>query len=260
MTREVVDRLRAAGCVFAEEEAALLVAEAGSPAELDALVARRVAGEPLEYVVGWAEFAGLRLAVAPGVFVPRHRTELLVQEAVALVGGGRPVVVDLCCGCGALGAALAARVDVELYAADVDPVAVRCAAGNLAAAGGRVLTGDLYDALPVALRGRVRVLMANVPYVPTGEIALMPPEARDHEARMALDGGSDGLDLLRRVADGAPSWLAPGGHLLVESSERQAHAMTAVLAEHGLAARVVTSDDGDTTVVVGTRPAQRTGR
>src|SRR3954462_3557379 len=102
----VVARLRAAGCVFAEDEARLLLAGA-APDALDALVARRVAGEPLEPLLGWAEFCGLRVAVAPGVFVPRRRTEALVEEAVALFRPGA-VVVDLCCGSGALGLAVAA--------------------------------------------------------------------------------------------------------------------------------------------------------
>src|SRR6476661_11001286 len=105
----VVARLRAAGCVFAEDEARLLLAEARSDA-LDALVARRVAGEPLEHVLGWAEFCGLRIAVSPGVFVPRRRTEALVDLAVAvLVDVEHPVVVDLCCGAGGIGVAIAAR-------------------------------------------------------------------------------------------------------------------------------------------------------
>jgi release factor glutamine methyltransferase len=193
----VVARLRAAGCVYAEEEAALLLAEAAGPEQLAALVSRRIVGEPLEQVLGWAEFCGLRIAVDPGVFVPRRRTEFLVDRAVALAPD-RPVVVDLCCGSGALGAAVAAaRPGAELHAVDIDPAAVGCARRNVGPAGGRVHQGDLYTPLPAALRERVDVLLANVPYVPSGEIPLMPAEARLHEARLALDGGADGLDLLR---------------------------------------------------------------
>jgi release factor glutamine methyltransferase len=191
------------------------------------------------------------MVVEPGVFVPRHRTELLVDEAERLMPSGRPVVVDLCCGSGALGAALAARREVELYAADVDPAAVRCARVNVAAAGGQVFTGDLFDALPRGLRGHVRVLLANVPYVPTDAIALMPPEARDHETRATLDGGPDGLDLMRRVSAGALQWLAPGGAVLFESSEGQVDAMSAVLRADGLEPRVVRSEDLGATVVTG---------
>ena len=244
-------RLRAAGCVFAEDEARLLVEAAATPADLAAMVDRRVAGLPIEHILGWAEFCGLRMVVEPGVFVPRRRTEFLVHEAVAL---GRPgaVVVDLCCGCGAVGAAVAAAVGrVELHAADIDPVAVRCAGRNVAAAGGHTHVGDLYGPLPSTLRGRVDLLVVNAPYVPTGAVATMPPEARDHEPRVALDGGADGLDVHRRVAAAAVGWLAPGGHLLIETSELQAPTAVDILARSGLRPRVATSDDLDATVVIG---------
>ncbi|WP_282793330.1 putative protein N(5)-glutamine methyltransferase [Streptomyces sp. CC224B] len=250
---DAVARLRAAGCVFAEEEAELLVAAAATPAELDALVARRVSGLPLEHVVGWAEFAGLRVAVDPRVFVPRRRTEALVREAAALAAPGA-VVVDLCCGSGALGAALATALGrAELHAADIDPAAVACARRNVGALGGHVHEGDLYAALPAALRGRTDILLANVPYVPSGEVALLPAEAREHEARVALDGGADGLDVLRRVTAEAPRWLAPGGLLLFETSERQVPAAVAAVTDAGLAPRVVTDEELYATVVVARR-------
>lgn len=218
------------------------------------MVGRRVAGFPLEHVIGWAEFCGLRIAVDPGVFVPRHRTELLVKEANALVRPGA-VVVDLCCGTGALGVALAAAAErIDLHAADIDPAAVRCARRNLAAAGGHVYEGDLDAPLPATLRSRVDVLVANVPYVPTEEIELLPREARLHEAHRALDGGLDGLDIVRRVAATAPRWLRPGGHLLVETSERQAAQTVEIFATNGLIPRVATCDDLDATVVIGMRP------
>jgi len=244
--------LRAAGCVFAEDEARLLVSAARNPGELTALVDRRITGMPLEHVLGWAEFCGLRVAVDPGVFVPRRRTEFLVRRAAALA---RPqaVVVDLCCGSGALGAALAAALDrVELYAVDIDPAAVRCASRNLATVGGQVFEGDLHEPLPVTLRGRVDILVANVPYVPTEEIESLPAEARIHEARLALDGGADGLDVLRRIAAAAPQWLAPGGRLLFETSEHQAPQAVEALAGNGLSARVARSDEHNATVIIGT--------
>ena len=251
----VVTRLRAAGCVFAEDEAELLDSTARTPAELTAMVDRRVAGLPLEHVLGWAGFHGLRIAVDAGVFVPRRRTEFLVEQALA-VAPPAAVVVDLCCGSGALGAALAAALgEVELYAADIDPAAVRCARRNLEAAGGRVYEGDLFAPLPAGLRGRVDVLLANVPYVPTGEIGLLPAEARLYEALVALDGGSDGLDVLRRVAAEAAGWLAPGGHLLFETSARQVPAAVATVTRGGLAARVAECEERHATVVVATRPA-----
>jgi release factor glutamine methyltransferase len=267
----IVTRLRAAGCVFAEDEARLLISTARTPADLAAMVDQRAAGLPLEHVLGWAEFCGLRIAVDPGVFVPRRRTEFLVRQAAALarqaaspagqaLARPRAVVVDLCCGSGALGAALVAALDrVELHAADIDPAAVRCARRNVAAAGGQVYAGDLYQPLPASLRGRVDVLLANVPYVPTDEVGLLPPEARIHEARVALDGGADGLDVLRRVTAAAPLWLAPGGHVLFETSERQAPRAVETVAGDGLIPRVASSDELNATVVIGTRPALQSG-
>lgn len=246
--------LRAAGCVFAEDEADLILAAARDAREAAGLVERRARGLPLEQVVGWAGFRGRRIGVAPGVFVPRRRTEFLVAEALAQAPDAA-VVVDLCCGSGAVGAALAAELDgVELHAADIDPAAVRCARRNLAGVGGRVHTGDLFEALPARLRGRVDVLAANVPYVPTGEIGLLPTEARDHEPRVALDGGADGLDVLRRVAAGAPDWLAPGGCLLVETSRRQAPAAVRAFTAAGLRTRSAVSEEEDAHVVVGVAP------
>ena len=249
----IVSRLRAAGCVFAEDEARLLMSAARTPDELDAMVGQRVAGVPLEHVLGWAEFCGLRITVAPGVFVPRRRTEFLVRLAVARAQPGA-VMVDLCCGTGAIGAALAAAVErAEVYAADIDPAAVRCARQNLPA--DRVYQGDLYAPLPVGLRGRVAILAAKVPYVPSEEIGFLPPEARAYEPGVALDGGADGLDVLRRVAAGAAEWLAPGGHLLSETSDRQAPLAEAVTTASGLAARVARSPELEATVIIARRPS-----
>ena len=138
-----------------------------------------------------------------------------------------------------------------MHAADIDPAAVRCARRNLPGSRGHVYQGDLYEPLPAALRGRVAVLVANVPYVPTQEIEFLPPEARAHEPRAALDGGPDGLDVLRRVAAGAAEWLAPGGHLLIETSERQVPLAEAAFAASGLTTRVVSSADLEATVVIG---------
>ncbi|MEU2290126.1 putative protein N(5)-glutamine methyltransferase [Streptomyces bacillaris] len=245
------DVLRRAGCVFAEDEAALLQEAAASPDELALLVGRRAAGLPLEHVLGWAEFCGRRFAVDGGVFVPRRRTEFLVRHAVVLAPDPA-VVVDLCCGSGALGAALAGALGrVELHACDVEPAAVRCAQRNLAGLG-VVHEGDLFGPLPERLLGRVDVLLANVPYVPSADVELLPAEARVHEPRVALDGGGDGLDVMRRVAADAPRWLAPGGSLLVEASERQRDAAVEVLRGAGLSARVVVCEELYATVVIGT--------
>jgi release factor glutamine methyltransferase len=212
------------------------------------MVDRRVAGLPLEQVIGWAEFCGLRIAVEPGVFVPRRRTEFLVGQAAALAHPG-DLIVDLCCGAGAIAAALAAAVPgARVHAADIDPAAVRCARRNLP---GNVYEGDLFTPLPAALRGHVAILTANVPYVPSSEIPLLPAEARTHEPLAALSGGPDGLDIARRVTAGARGWLAPGGHLLIETSEQQAPAASAAFAAGGLSAQVVRSDDHYATVVIG---------
>jgi release factor glutamine methyltransferase len=242
---EIVARLRAAGCVFAEEEAEVLLRSAGTPAELDRLVAARVAGRPLEHLVGWVGFAGREIAVGPGVFVPRRRTELLVDQVVAL----RPrVVVELCCGAAAVAAAVAAALpEAEVHAADVSPEALVHARRNLRA--DRVHGGDMDEGLPADLRGRVDVLVANAPYVPTAAISSMPPEARDHEPLAALDGGADGLVHHRRIGALAPRWLRPGGHLVIETSAEQAAGTAAAMV--GFATAVVQDPERYATAVVG---------
>lgn len=252
---DIVAVLRAAGCVFAEDEAAVLLAEAPSPDALAAMVARRAAGDPLEQIVGWAGFRGLRVVVAPGVFVPRQRTSFLAGLAVAATRDGA-TVVDMCCGAGAV--ALAVRVEsgaAQVHAADVDPAAVACARRNLPPA--TVHQGDLYAALPPDLRGRVDVVVANAPYVPTAAVALMPPEARLHEPMVALDGGGDGLDIARRVVAGAPQWLVAGGVLLIETSDEQASVLRDVFVRNGFAASVESDDEIGATAVRGVLDGRR---
>lgn len=249
---EIVLALRGAGCVFAEDEAALIVREARTTDELAEMVARRVNGEPLEVILGWVSFGGLRLAVDPGVFVPRQRTMLLVDSAVGIAKAGS-VVVDLCCGSGAVGAVLASRVPgLQLAAADIDGAAVACARRNLEGIGD-VFEGDLYAALPAVLRGTVDILVVNAPYVPTAAIAMMPPEARDYEPLVALDGGADGLDIHRRVADHVAEWLAPDGVLLIEASEAQAPVSAALFDAMGLRPTIVHDEELDATAVLATR-------
>jgi release factor glutamine methyltransferase len=244
----VIARLRGAGCVFAEEEARLLASTARTPAELDSMVSQREHGLPLEQIVGWAEFCGLRILVDPGVFVPRRRSEFLVETAVSLATTTSPVIVDLCCGTGALGLGAATGA---CPGADIDQAAVTCARRNVEPAGGHAYRGDLFDALPRTLRGRVNVLICNAPYVPSAEIAFLPTEARDHEPLVALDGGLDGLAVLRRAALAAPGWLAPGGVLLVETSDHQALEMASAMSAAGLVARVHTDEGYGATVVTG---------
>ncbi len=231
--------------MFAEEEAALLLGSGHRGAGLEALVRRRLAGEPLETVLGWVAFAGRRLQVRPGVFVPRRRTELLARIAADRCGPGS-VLLELCCGVGPVAATVTAR---EIHLGDLDPVALECARVNVPH--GHVHASDLYADLPGDLRGRVDVVAANAPYVPTDHIELMPPEAREHETAMALDGGADGVDLHRRIAAEASAWLAPGGVLLIETSRAQAPLTEGAMLAAGLATEVVTDDESGGCVVLG---------
>lgn len=253
ITDMVVGRLRTAGCVYAEEEAALLVeASAGDLAALDRLVSSRVLGTPLEQILGWVAFGGQRLAVGPGVFVPRVRTEFLVEQALSVISQGA-VVVELCCGVAPVAAVVQrSKIVTELYAVDIDPVALGYARRNVLEPG-LVLRGDLYDPLPTELRGRVDVLVANAPYVPSEAVQLMPREARDHEPLIALDGGADGTDVHRRIIAEAPTWLSPTGTLLIETGREQSVITTEEMRRGGLLVKVVVDDHREATVVVGHR-------
>lgn len=247
----MVARLRAAGCVFAEDEAALIIGSARDEAELESLVGRREGGLPLEHVLGWAEFCGLRVEVDPGVFVPRPRSEFLVRQALGLARQSS-VVLDLCCGSGALGLAVCSKIDwAELHASDIDPAAVACARRNLERVDGHVYQGDLYEPLPRSLRGRVDLLLVVAPYVPADAIALLPHEARDFEPLSALDGGPDGLVVLRRVLEPAREWLAAGGILATEVGEGQVPALVELVAGAGLQPGVIRDEELDATVVTG---------
>ncbi|MDN4475208.1 putative protein N(5)-glutamine methyltransferase [Demequina sp. SYSU T00192] len=250
---DAVARLRAAGCVFAEDEARL-IAEAGGGDEgrTARLLSRRIAGEPLEHVLGWAGFAGLRIPVAPGMFVPRRRTELVASLAIALAPHGG-LVVDLCCGTGAIAAAVAhARPDLRIVAADVDPTAVAVSASTLARFDASSLLSDL-DAALGALAGTVDVVASCPPYVPTAEIPLMPREARDHEPTLALDGGADGTALQRGVLAASSRLLRPGGVAIVETSEALVELTARAAGDEGLEATVERDEELDATVVVARR-------
>ncbi|MER1996985.1 MAG: putative protein N(5)-glutamine methyltransferase [Arthrobacter sp.] len=247
-------QLQDAGCIFALEEAQLLLRGAASLPQAEELLLRRIAGEPLEYVLGWAEFLGLRLEVRPGVFIPRRRTEFLASAALECAASwDAPVVLDLCCGSGALSAVFAAALPrAILHAADTAPEAVSTARANL---GGKaqVYQGDLFGALPRQLRGRIDVVAANAPYVPTEQLPFLPREARNYEPAAALDGGREGLVLLRRIAAEAPAWLSRGGQLLVECSSTQAPSLVRDFAAAGFDVLIRTDTDTGTAVVCGTR-------
>ncbi|MEB7504914.1 putative protein N(5)-glutamine methyltransferase [Arthrobacter koreensis] len=245
-------RLQSAGCVFALEEAEHLLRAADSPDEAEALLQRRLSGEPLEYVLGWAEFLGRRVRVVPGVFIPRRRTEFLASAALESASRWEhPVILDLCCGSGALSTVFAgAFPEAELHAADLSSEAVAAARLNLGERA-EIHQGDLFAALPFRLRGSIDVVAANAPYVPTDQLPFLPREARIHEPAQALDGGREGLELLRRIAADAPAWLSSGGELLVECSEGQAPGLQADFRASGFQALVRTDAETGTAVVTG---------
>ncbi len=235
----IVERLRAAGCVAAEAEGAALLAAASGSADLESRVRRRETGEPLAWITGTAPFAGRSVLVDPGVYVPRPQTETLAARAgAALPVAGR--AVDLCTGTGAVAVHLrSARPAATVVGVDVDPRAVRCARRNGIAA----VVGDL-DA---PLRPGVwDVVTAVAPYVPSGALRLLPRDVTDHEPAGALDGGADGLAVVRRVIAGARRLLRPGGSLLLELGGDQETPVRATLAGTGFATGTTWCDeDGD---------------
>jgi release factor glutamine methyltransferase len=208
--QKMIERLRAAGCVAAEAEADEMLAATADPTMLDRWVSRREAGESLAWIVGWTTFCGRRLHVDPGVYVPRPQTEELARRAAALLPvGGR--AVDLCTGTGAIAAHLmVGDPTATVIGTELDERAARCARRN----GVTVVVSDLGQAFRPW--PPFDVVTAVAPYVPTEAIALLPSDVRAHEPRLALDGGTDGLDLVRRVVETAGQILRPGGHLLVE--------------------------------------------
>jgi release factor glutamine methyltransferase len=240
LATSILLRLRDAGCVFAEDEARLLCEFARDQDHLDELVDRRITGEPLEHLIGWVEFCGRGYFLGPDVFIPRQRSTLLVDEAARVKASGAGTILDLCCGCGALGIAVRNRVGGVVIASDISAVAVDFARRNGVHEG---YVGDLFDALPAVYRGQIDTLIANTPYVPSAAVSDMPRESRDYEPRTTVDGGPDGMDLQTRVLIEAIDWLAPGGSLLTETSAGQADALHALAASRGWNARVVSDDE-----------------
>ncbi|MCW2984929.1 MAG: methyltransferase [Conexibacter sp.] len=237
----LIELLERGGFVAAQEEAAELLARAGGDGELlDALVARRLTGEPLAWITGSVEFCGLSVRIDPGVYVPRWHSELLAERAAAALPE-HGVAVDLCTGCGAIAAVLAARrPSARVVAADVDPRAVACARAN----GVDAVTADLLP--PSLAAGTVDVVVGVVPYVPTGELGLLQRDTFTFETPLAYDGGEDGCAILRRAIAGAAGVLRRGGVLLLELGGDEASLLSGDLAGAGFTDVVVLRDeDGD---------------
>ncbi len=225
--RAVADRLAAAGCVAPAEEAALLLEGVTDGPALDARVARRELGEPLAWITGWTSFCGRPLHVAPGVYVPRAQTEDLARRAAGLLGD-RGRALDLCTGAGAVASHLRAEVPTAgVVGTDLDPAAAACARRN------RVPTvvGDLAE--PVRPDARFDLVTAVAPYVPTDELRLLPADVVRYEPRLALAGGGDGLDVIRRIVGAAAERLTPGGWLVLEVGGGQDQLLAPTLAAHG---------------------------
>jgi release factor glutamine methyltransferase len=243
----LVARLRAAGCVFAEEEAAEIRRVVRDPDAVEAVVAARAAGMPLEQAVGRARFAGIEVELAPGVFVPRLRAGAIVGAAVA----ARPaagVVVDLGAGAGPIAAALARLIPgAAVHAVEIDPAAVTVAARNGVRLGFAVHRGSWWDALPPSLRGRVDLAAAYLPHVPTHRLAHIPRDFREHEPATAVDGGADGLDPLRAVLAGFDEWLAPGGALVTLVAGEQVETARGLVGGRRL--EVIEADDDAVLVI-----------
>lgn len=228
--------------------------------QLRAMVKRRAAGEPLQYITGEAEFCGLKFAVDRRVLIPRPETELLVEAALAqLKDGGRaearPSVIDLCAGSGCIAVALAKRLPdgAEIYATDGSADALAVAAANAQRHGVekkvRFLPGDLLSALPDSLK--VDAIVSNPPYIASGDWAKLPKEVRDFEPVQALVAGEDGLNFYQRILDGARLFLLPGGFLCLELGDGQRPAVERLCGQCGFSmAQVVKDLQGHERVIV----------
>jgi release factor glutamine methyltransferase len=240
---EATRRLAAAGCLAAEEEAEELVAASmGDEALLWAFVERRTTGEPLAWITGAARFSGCSVAISAGVFVPRWQSEPLAERAAELLPRqGR--AIDLGTGSGAIAMVLMARrPGAAVVGVESDPVAAQCARGN----GVRVVEGDLFDAVPTDWKRTVDVIVGVLPYVPTEEIPYLPRDVPAFEPLSALDGGDDGLAVIRRAVVESREWLRDGGHLLLEIGGDQPRALIPFLEMAGFgSARVTADEDGD---------------
>jgi release factor glutamine methyltransferase len=248
----VIDELSAGGCVAPDVEAdALLRASSEGVGTIEELIARRLTGEPLAWIIGSVRFCEIDVHVDPGVFVPRPHTQALARRAVALLPTAG-IAVDLCTGSGAVAVVLgSAHPRAAVVATDIDQVAIACARRN----GVRALVGNLDEPLTQSLRGRVDVMTAVVPYVPTEELHLLPRDVLANEPRRALDGGKGGTTVLVQAAEAAARWLRAGGSVLLELGGDQADQMATTLTDVGLSAiRVHRDGDGQDRAIEARRP------
>jgi release factor glutamine methyltransferase len=240
---EATSRLVAAGCVAAQEEAKELAAAAmGDEVLLAALVERRTTGEPLAWITGTTQFCGCSVAITAGVFVPRWQSEGLAERTAELLpSDGR--AIDLGTGSGAIAMVLMARrPGAMVVGVESDPMAAECARRN----GVQVVQGDLFGAVPATWKATVDVIVGVLPYVPTDEIPYLPRDVPAFEPLAALDGGSDGLLVIRRAVIESREWLRDGGHLLLEIGGDQPRALIPLLEMAGFSSIRVTADaDGD---------------
>jgi release factor glutamine methyltransferase len=227
VAQTVIDRLMVAGCVAADEEADELVAAAPDDNTLEVWIRRREQGEPLAWITGTLQFCGHMLCVDPGVYVPRFQSEELARRASTLLAANGGWAVDLCTGAGAIAAHVMAEAPAAtVIGVDIDMRAVVCARRNRVHA----LLGDLDQPLR---SNAFDVVTAVAPYVPTGELRLLPADVQRYEPRRTLDGGDDGLDLVRRIVVSAGRLLRPGGWLLTELGGEQDRALSPTLAASG---------------------------
>jgi release factor glutamine methyltransferase len=210
---DVTTRLADAGFIAAREEAEeLLECAGGDDLILASMTERRLRGEPLAWITGFAMFCGSEIRIDRGVYVPRWQSEPLARRAATRLPP-QGTAIDLCTGSGAIAKALhVARPGARVVATDVDDRAVHCASSN----GVEVYGGDLFAPLPRDLEGTVDVVVGVVPYVPTRSLALLPRDTLVFESTLSYDGGDDGVHILRRVVRESGRFLRPGGALLIE--------------------------------------------
>ena len=236
-------RLAAAGCIAPEEEAEELAAVArGDGGVLAGLVERRTTGEPLAWITGTVVFCGCPVAITPGVFVPRWQSEPLAERAAELLPpNGR--AIDLGTGSGALACVLVdRRPGASVLGTERDPVAAECARRN----GITVVEGNLFEGVPTSWKGTVDVIVAVLPYVPTDAMRYLPRDVLAFEPTAALDGGHDGLVVVRRAVNEVREWLCDAGHVLFEIGGHQAEALIPILEKAHLGkVRVMFDADGD---------------